>query len=80
MNHLSEPEVMQVIAKTLFVICIPIVLSIIAFIVYCKVDERKNRKRLFENIRSRGRTVRLVDDPTEKSLLSATRHIKIVES
>lgn len=78
--NLSEPEIMRAVAKTLAMILIPIISVLLGFIVYYLFHERKKRKRILENIRSRGRIVKVVDDPTEKSLLSATRHIKIVES
>ena len=76
----SEPEIMRVVAKTLSTILIPIISVLLGFIVYYMFHERKKRKKILDDIRSRGRTVRLVNNPTEKSLLSGTRHIKIIES
>ena len=78
MNHPSEPEIMRVVAKTLATILIPIISVLLGFIVYYLFHERKKRKKILENIRSRGRIVKVVDDPMEISFVSGTRHIKIV--
>ena len=76
--NLSEPEIMRVVAKTLAIILIPITSVLLGFIVYYLFHERKKRKKILENIRSRGRIVKVVDDPMEISFISGTRHIEIV--
>ena len=75
----SEPEIMRAVAKTLATILIPIISVLLGFIVYYLFHERKKHKKILKNIRSRGRIVKVVDDPMEISLISGTtRHIKIV--